>query len=344
MIESICSDDTVIERNIKSCGLKSTDYVGKSAEESIRDFRQRVAHYEAMYETLDGERTFGREKDRSWLKIVDSKRFVINNIRGYMPARIIQYVTNLHVHPHVFYLARHGQSEYNVLGKIGGDSSLSPIGEKFARALARFCEKEICVDREGLYGPKGGKVPARLWTSTLKRARDTARYIRHPKMEIAYADDGLVGRSQTWVQMRPRAWSNLDELFAGVCDGMTYDEIKEHYPDEFARRQRNKLAYRYPRGESYLDIIHRLDPMSTCEHRPVCLLVARKLRLPRSPRDGTTPRAASHRRPPGSAAPHLRLFHGPRPRARSLRLCPYPYRHQAHAPRLRLPRGSFRAP
>lgn len=30
---------------------------------------------------------------------------------------------------------------------------------------------------------------------------------------------------------------------------------------EFSRRQADKLAYRYPRGESYLDMMHRLDPM-----------------------------------------------------------------------------------
>ncbi|KAJ8614209.1 hypothetical protein CTAYLR_001110 [Chrysophaeum taylorii] len=276
MIESICSDDTVIERNIKSTGLKASDYAGKPAEEAIRDFRERVGHYEAQYETLDGPASGGRERDRSWMKIVDSRRFVINNIRGYTPSRIIQFVSNLHQVPHVFYLCRHGQSEYNVLGKIGGDSGLSPEGDRFARALARFAETEICVDGNGLFGAPNSVVPARLWTSTLKRTRDTAQYIQHPKIEIAYKGDDIDGRPQTWVQMRPRPWSNLDELFAGICDGMTYDEIKEHYPDEFARRQRNKLAYRYPRGESYLDMIHRLDPMilEMERHREPLLIIA----------------------------------------------------------------------
>ena len=45
--------------------------------------------------------------------------------------------------------------------------------------------------------------------------------------------------------MRQRAWNNLDELFAGVCDGMTYEEIESVYPEEFARRAADKLAYRY---------------------------------------------------------------------------------------------------
>jgi len=42
---------------------------------------------------------------------------------------------------------------------------------------------------------------------------------------------------------------NLDELYAGVCDGMTYSEIEQIFPEEFERRQQDKLAYRYPRGE-----------------------------------------------------------------------------------------------
>ena len=86
---------------------------------------------------------------------------------------------------------------------------------------------------------------------------------------------------------------NLDEIYAGVCDGMTYEEIEANYPEEFALRNgafllshcqstgvestgnwthrrlvllfstftENKLGYRYPRGESYLDVISRLDPL-----------------------------------------------------------------------------------
>lgn len=42
---------------------------------------------------------------------------------------------------------------------------------------------------------------------------------------------------------------------------MTYEEIEEHYPEEFELRKVDKLAYRYPRGESYLDVIARLEPI-----------------------------------------------------------------------------------
>lgn len=35
---------------------------------------------------------------------------------------------------------------------------------------------------------------------------------------------------------------------------MTYEEIANSYPEEFARRDQDKLKYRYPKGESYVDV------------------------------------------------------------------------------------------
>lgn len=40
---------------------------------------------------------------------------------------------------------------------------------------------------------------------------------------------------------------------------MTYEEIRRHFPDEYAKRERNKLEYRYPDGESYIDVKERLN-------------------------------------------------------------------------------------
>ena len=40
---------------------------------------------------------------------------------------------------------------------------------------------------------------------------------------------------------------------------MTYEEIRQHYPEEYIKRERNKLEYRYPDGESYIDVKERLS-------------------------------------------------------------------------------------
>ncbi|KAF0022110.1 hypothetical protein F2P81_025637 [Scophthalmus maximus] len=56
-------------------------------------------------------------------------------------------------------------------------------------------------------------------------------------------------------------WKPLNEIDAGVCEEMMYEEIQEHYPLEFALRDQDKYRYRYPKGESYEDLVQRLEPV-----------------------------------------------------------------------------------
>jgi broad specificity phosphatase PhoE len=158
-------------------------------------------------------------------------------------------VMNLHTLSRVFYLSRHGQSEYNLVGKIGGDSGLTDAGREYARRLADFAHDVIGMDVEvdkETGEEKRTPRPARLWTSTLRRTKETAQFIKHEKKSQFRWDNG--DRSE-WIQFQGRARRNLDELYAGVCDGLTYKEIAVKFPEEFARRQEDKLTYRYPRGE-----------------------------------------------------------------------------------------------
>ena len=166
---------------------------------------------------------------------------------------------NLHTLPRVFYLSRHGQSEYNLLGKIGGDAGLTEAGLEYARRLADFARDVVgtqVVKDEETGEEKRIPCPARLWTSTLRRTKETAQFIRRETIKSHKWDNG---DEVEWIQFQGRARRNLDELYAGICDGLTYKEIEEKYPDEFARRQEDKLTYRYPRGESYMDVTLRLE-------------------------------------------------------------------------------------
>ena len=43
----------------------------------------------------------------------------------YLPTKIVFYLMNLHIGDRTIYLCRHGESEYNVQSRIGGDSELS---------------------------------------------------------------------------------------------------------------------------------------------------------------------------------------------------------------------------
>ena len=57
---------------------------------------------------------------------------------------------------------------FNQLGRIGGDTNLSPNGEQYSKALAKFIEEQ--------------KIPdLRVWTSYMKRTIQTASNIRAPQ-------------------------------------------------------------------------------------------------------------------------------------------------------------------
>ena len=76
-----------------------------------------------------------------------------------------------------------------------------------------------------------------VWTSTLKRTIQTAEKLPYPKL----------------------AWKALEELDSGVCDGLTYEEIAQLYPEDYAAMDEDKYHYRYQGGESYHDVVVRLQ-------------------------------------------------------------------------------------
>lgn len=242
-LEIICTDEAMIEANILAVKLKSPDYVSAaSAAEAIADFKARIKHYEDVYEPIDDDES---EQSLSYVKLINSGRQIMsNNLRGFIPWRVLQLIANICLSNRPIYLSRHGESEYNVLGKLGGDSSLSERGYLYAENLASFLRSE-----QGL-GSNFDKL--HVWTSSLKRTIMTAK---------------VLGLNTT-------RWRALDEIDAGRCDGLTYEQIKEGMPTEYADRQKNKLCYRYPQGESYQDLIHRLEGVIVeLERHPGPLLI-----------------------------------------------------------------------
>jgi len=219
-VESICNDPAIIEANIRATKARSPDYEGVPEEEAVRDFRLRIGHYESGYEEV------GEDEGR-FVKIIDvGRKMVLHRIEGYLLARVVHYLLNLHVQPRTVWLTRHGESAFNVLGRIGGDAPLSDAGRTYARTLASFVRERL-------------GSPLVVWTSTLRRTIETAEILGLPY----------------------RAWRALDEVDAGVCDGMTYAEIADAMPHEYEARAADKFRYRYPRGESYQDVIQRLEPV-----------------------------------------------------------------------------------
>ena len=83
------------------------------------------------------------EKDLSWFKLIDAGREIaMNNIRGFLPSRIAQFLINLHTSRTPFYLSRHGQSVYNGQARCNCRYShltrapVSPLARPLATHLA----------------------------------------------------------------------------------------------------------------------------------------------------------------------------------------------------------------
>jgi broad specificity phosphatase PhoE/predicted kinase len=254
-VEIVNHDAAVIEANLRETKLSSPDYAGVEEQAALADFRARIAHYESVYETL-------HEDEGAWLRIVDRGRKVeIHEVWGWIPGRIVSFLTNLQVTRRPIWLTRHGESEWNALGRIGGDAGLSPRGREYARNLAAYVREHF-----------GRESALDVWTSTLRRAVETALPLG----------------------IEPGQWKALDEIHAGVCDGMSYAEIERELPAEFEARKRDKFGYRYPRGESYQDVVQRVDrviieleryrtPVLVIAHRAVLRALAGYFRqLPRA--------------------------------------------------------------
>jgi len=65
------------------------------------------------------------------------------------------------------------------------------------------------------------------------------------------------------VGARNEQWSALNMLDTGVCHGMTVHDIKNLVPEQFEAWQRDPFNHRIPGGESYRDLVQRLDPFIT---------------------------------------------------------------------------------
>ncbi|NXK34322.1 F262 bisphosphatase, partial [Piprites chloris] len=223
-VESVCDDPEVIAANILEVKVSSPDYPERHRENVMDDFLKRIECYKVTYQPLDPD---AYDKDLSFIKVINvGQRFLVNRVQDYIQSKIVYYLMNIHVQPRTIYLCRHGESEYNLVGKIGGDSGLSPRGKQFSQALKKFIEEQEIVD-------------LKVWTSQLKRTIQTAE-----SLGVLYEQ-----------------WKILNEIDAGVCEEMTYAEIEAKYPDEFAMRDQEKYLYRYPGGESYQDLVQRLEPV-----------------------------------------------------------------------------------
>lgn len=196
------------------------------------------------------------------------RKVVQHRLRGFLSGGISSYLTTFNLAPRQIWLTRHGQSVDNCLGKIGGDSELTQQGRQYSHVLYQFINqkrKEWLIEQknkvaQSSFPPQpGDHTPPYpelfqeldeknfcVWTSMLKRSVQTADPFEEDEENYDVKN-----------------WEMLNELNAGLFEGMTYEEIARHYPKEYEKRAKDKLHYVYPGmgGEGYLQVIARLRDM-----------------------------------------------------------------------------------
>jgi broad specificity phosphatase PhoE len=121
-------------------------------------------------------------------------------------------------------LVRHGETVGNSSVRYYGrtDVVLSPLGRAQMRSAAGWLQTSL-----------GCNYFEIVFSSPLMRAVESARLIVGPNADVIQLDEFV-------------------EVDFGLFEGLTADEIRKCYPQEFERWNRDRLAlkYQYPDGES----------------------------------------------------------------------------------------------
>ncbi|HQG66188.1 MAG TPA: histidine phosphatase family protein, partial [Smithella sp.] len=181
-------------------------------DRAAKEFLKRIDYYRMIYTPLKVERNYIRINSLQNMIMEEKRSDVIPFYDRLRDYLVTDEVRNL-------FLIRHTETEYNIENRIGGDPRLTKKGEKQALALGRFFKK---------------KKISYIFTSTKQRTMHTAKAIASLQPDC-----------------RIIPLKEFDEINAGICEGMTYEDIEQKLPHVFKKRGADKYNYVYPEGESY---------------------------------------------------------------------------------------------
>ncbi|MGH7815297.1 MAG: histidine phosphatase family protein [Candidatus Binataceae bacterium] len=130
-------------------------------------------------------------------------------------------------------LVRHGETV--------GESSIRYHGRTDV-ALSESGRAQMRAARAAIERAHGGLRFTRVFSSPLSRAAEGARIVAGDRHAVAAIEE-------------------FAEVHFGLFEGLTAEEIRTRYPEEFARWNADRLspAYAYPGGESRADFTRRIE-------------------------------------------------------------------------------------
>lgn len=173
------------------------------------------------------------EQDLDWIKMINAgERLIVNNNSfSYISHRIVFYLMNLHIKARHTYFARAGVTLEEESFKA--DAGLSLQGTDYAKIMTETLIKHREEERQAIIhkaGPDTPLKPLTVWTSTRRRTIETATFLAARGYKI-------------------RQRSQMSQLNPGVCEKKSERRIREDYPDEVEKHERDPYHHRFPRAE-----------------------------------------------------------------------------------------------
>ncbi|KAG9313554.1 bifunctional 6-phosphofructo-2-kinase fructose-2,6-bisphosphate 2-phosphatase [Chiua virens] len=264
MLESICDNKEIIETNIRNVKISSPDYRGWNPDKAVEDYYGRIRDREQSYETIT-------ETNWPFIRIFNvGEKIMVNHIRGYLQSRIVFFLMNIHNRFRMIWFARSGQSLIEHSYKA--DSDLSPAGWEYAEKLREFvAERRAMALEQNGYDPSERRLV--IWTSTRRRAHHSAWPFQTVQSSMSslslnsdpptITDEPITAHKESASKLKVKVIEKpqMSEINPGVWDGLTPDQAKKFYPEEWARFVKDPYAFRAPRAESYHDLSVRLEPV-----------------------------------------------------------------------------------
>ncbi len=127
---------------------------------------------------------------------------------------------------------RHGETDWNTAKKIQGSNDI-PLNER-GIAQARSMGEKLVREQYPIQ---------RIYTSRQLRAKKTA--------EIA----------AEFLGVECRIVDGLEEMNLGLWEGLSWKQVEEQFPEEYAVWKKSRRYTRSPKGECYQDVLDRLLPV-----------------------------------------------------------------------------------
>jgi len=229
----------------------SPDFAHMGTDEALADIKARIRKYEEVYETV-------RDDEGPYIKLYNlSTKVLVNHCYGRTTRTVVPYLMGVHIGTRPIWLVRAGLGEENPQSPMSPQASLrklslSGAGQNFAVSLSKFVaehsERHWQTNQHHLQFEEQELV--KVFTSTMPRAAHSAQHVAGSHVQFSALnalDKGTIGVG----------WWDVE----CASDVPPWEEVERRHPEFWERFREDPLRCRFPGGESYMDVVNRLETL-----------------------------------------------------------------------------------